>query len=248
MSTLEDRGANSQRAFWTRYYQEVFTEPNTWLDYSNEAVQAQTFGVAIETAGPIIGRRCLDVGCGRGTFSLHLAACDACGVVGIDVIADGIDACRRRHPNIRWEVGSPEDETFCQSLGEFDIIFLLEVLQYVSLDRTLGVLWKRLHPGGRLVAVVPNKDDPIVQKSMARFGGYYLPPNLPELKAVVTQLPAVECWACRGMTFQADQRLVPYAVSPWTISGKWDLPPNRLVFAVLKQAVSKREQSPAERI
>ena len=56
---------------WTEYYQRVFASGNPWLDYSNAHVQGQTFGVAIEAAGPINGKRCLvidDICVGGATF------------------------------------------------------------------------------------------------------------------------------------------------------------------------------------
>jgi SAM-dependent methyltransferase len=226
----------TQREFWEHYYQDVYAAENTWLDYSNDRVQVQTFGIAIEAAGPVAGRRCLDVGCGRGQFSLCLSALQASEVVAIDIFTENIHTLRDRHANVRWEVGSPEDPAFCRVLGEFDIIFLLEVIQCVGLDRALPNMWRQLRPGGRIVAVVPNKDNSIVQKTVSRFEGTFLPPSPVDIAAAVASLPDVECWACRGMDFQQDQRLVPYAVSPWTAKDDWEHAPNRLAFVIQKQS------------
>ncbi len=224
-----------QQESWIDYYQRVYAAENTWLDYSNAHVQGQTFGIAIEAAGPIGGKRCLDIGCGRGQLSLAIAALQASEVVGVDIIAESINDCRERYPHVRWEAGSPENEEFCRTLGRFDVIFIIELLQLVDWQKTLRILWDRVSPGGRIVAIVPNKDNAIVQKTIARFAGSYVAPNPAELTALVDELPAVECWAYRGMDFQQDQRIVPYVTSPWTNSIVKDFASHRLVIVIQKQ-------------
>jgi 2-polyprenyl-3-methyl-5-hydroxy-6-metoxy-1,4-benzoquinol methylase len=228
--------SNPPQESWTEYYQRVYATNNTWLDYSNAHVQAQTFGVAIEAAGPIGGKRCVDMGCGRGQLSLAVAALQASEVVGVDIISESINACRERHPQVRWEIGSPENEDFCRGLGSFDVIFIIELLQLVDWQKTLRILWSCVSPGGRIVAIVPNRDNPIVQKTISRFAGTYVAPNPAELSSLVADLPEVECWAYRGMDFQQDQRIVPYAASPWTSSLITDFASNRLVVVIQRQA------------
>jgi|BarGraNGADG00312_2_1021985.scaffolds.fasta_scaffold47016_2 SAM-dependent methyltransferase len=229
-----------QQARWTKYYRKLYSAaPKAWLDLSNEAVQAQGFAVAIEAAGAIGERRCLDIGCGHGQLSTCLLGLRASEVVGVDFIPETVVSCREKHPHIRWECGSPSDEGFVKSLGDFDIIFLVEILQYVDWESTLRTLWGSVRPGGRIVAVVPNKDNSIVQKTMSRFGGTYLPPNPSELDTLVGSLPEVECWAHRGMDFQQDQRLVPYFAYPWVTTGVMQDPANRLIFAIKKRYESE---------
>jgi len=221
---------------WVDYYHKIYANETTWLDYSNAHVQGQTFGIALEAAGPVTGKRCLDVGCGRGQLSLVLSALQASEVVGVDIIAESINACRERHPQVRWEVGTPEDAEFCESLGRFDLIFCIELLQLVDWQQTLKTLWNRVSSGGRIVVIVPNKSNPIVQKTIDRFAGRYVAPNPAELTQLVETLPDVECWAYRGMDFQQDQRIVPYVTSPWTNTATNDFLSNRLVIAIQKQA------------
>lgn len=230
---------NNQEAWWTEYYGRIYSStPTAWLDFSNEDVHAQTLGVAIEAAGAIEGRRCLDVGCGHGQLSTCLAGLRASEVVGVDIIPQTIMSCREKYSHVRWEVGSASDEVFVQSLGTFDRIFLIEVLQYVDWESTLRTLWDSVRLGGRIVAVVPNKDNAIVQKTISRFDGMYLPPSPSELDALVASLPNVECYAYRGIDFQQDQRLVPYSASSWVATGELQKPPNRLNFAIRKASGS----------
>jgi hypothetical protein len=53
------------RKYWERRYDQVFTEGNPWLDYSNECVHIQTLGLCLEASGTVHRKRCLDLGCGN---------------------------------------------------------------------------------------------------------------------------------------------------------------------------------------
>jgi SAM-dependent methyltransferase len=226
-----------QQEFWEVYYQRVFRGSSSWLDYSNDRVQAQTFAVTLEAVGPISGRRCLDVGCGRGQFALALSSFGASEVVGVDIVEEVI-ANRERYPVVRWECARIEDQNFYQSLGSFDILVALEMLQYVDAESALRSLWERVAPGGRLIGIVPNAEDPLVQKTVARFEGNYRPLAAGEIRTILEPLPGLEYWAYRGMAFQADQRLAPYAVSPWMNDARSESSFNRLVFAALRSGLS----------
>ncbi len=223
-------------AFWSAYYKLIVERGTPWLDYSNERVQAQTFALCLEAAGAVHGRRCLDVGCGWGHFSLCLAALGAAEVTGIDRMDDLIARHRKNHPGLRWTTGNVRDRAFREGLGTFDLVFLLEVLQYMPIRETIHGLWENLAPGGRLMAMVPNRECPIIQGAVARFEGRYAPPSPSDLGAVLDALPGCAFWRMRGLAFQEDQRHLPYAVSPWTNSPRWASPPNRLLVVSEKSA------------
>jgi SAM-dependent methyltransferase len=248
--------SQSRERFWADYYGKLSLRDEPWLDYSNERVQSQTFGVAFAALGPVSRRRCLDVGCGYGQLARALHATGAREVVGIDVTTEFVVELRRRHPELRWEVGTLEERDLCERIGSFDLITLVEVLQFVPLATTLRRAWSLLEPGGRLVAVVPNRDCPIVARAMARFGAdpgpaapgdldeaapLYLPPSAAELIEIGRSLEDNQGWGLQAMFFAADQTLVPYAVSGWTTTEEFATPPNRLVFAAEKA----REEGPA---
>ena len=226
---------------WVEYYQKVYAAENSALDYSRnspdrgEILQAQTFGIAIECAGLIRGKRCLDIGCGRGQLMLAISALQAREAVGVDIIAESINRLRERHPHVRWETGSLEDAAFCESLGEFDFVFIIELLQLVDWRQSLRTIWKRVSPGGRIVAICPNKNNAIIQKTIERFGGSFGAPNPSELTELVAELPDVECWAYRGLDFQQDQRIVPYVTLPWTNSIIPNFECNRMSIVIQKQ-------------
>jgi SAM-dependent methyltransferase len=189
--------------------------------------------VVFAAMGPAANRRCLDVGCGYGQLARALRSMGSSDVVGIDVTSAFIERLRASEPQGRWEVGSLSDESFCKSLGRFDLVTLVEVLQYVPVEATLRAAWQLLEPGGRVLAVVPNRECPIVGRAMARFDGSYLPPTVAELIGIGGQLGGAS-WGIQGMFFGEDQVIAPYRVSPWTQRPDFHEPPNRLVFAAVK--------------
>src|SRR5262245_48526809 len=47
-----------QRAYWESHYRDLFARGTSWLDYSNERVQLETFGLSLDASGGVTGRRC----------------------------------------------------------------------------------------------------------------------------------------------------------------------------------------------
>jgi len=228
--------------FWAEYYRKLFRVGDPWLDYSNGRVQIQTFAAALEAAGPVEGRRCLDVGCGRGQFARALLGLNASAVTGIDIVPEVLEHAATA-PAIRWLCGSLQDSTFAAYLERYDLVFLLEVLQYVPLGPTLHAVWRHVTPGGRVVVVVPNGDCPIAARTRSRFGACYDPPTGAQVAAAVDALPDAEHWALRGLFFGADQTVAPYELSPWGIKTQWTVTPNRLQFVVLKRWTASGERT-----
>jgi 2-polyprenyl-3-methyl-5-hydroxy-6-metoxy-1,4-benzoquinol methylase len=226
---------SERERFWTEYFRGVFRSGSPWLDYSNAVVQIQTFAAALDAAGPVEGRRCLDVGCGRGQFARALLGLDAAAVTGVDIVPEVLQQ-QAVAPAVQWLCGSVQDPELEGCLGRYDLVFLLEVLQYVPLGATLHTLWRHLLPGGRVVAVVPNAECPIVARARARFEVRYDPPTAAQIAAAVQALPGAAHWAIRGMFFREDQTLAPYEVSPWGMHHRHAAVPNRLQFVVLKRA------------
>jgi 2-polyprenyl-3-methyl-5-hydroxy-6-metoxy-1,4-benzoquinol methylase len=155
------------RQRWREHYTGVFAAGDEWLDASNDRVQDQTFGVCLEAADRVSGKRCLDLGCGWGGFSRVLAA------RGAQVTAvDSANVAREVHPGIEWREEDLLDDAVIDSLAEFERVFMIEVLQYLSRDR-IASIWAHVAGGGRLVGVVPNGECPIVTRTVERFDGLY---------------------------------------------------------------------------
>jgi 2-polyprenyl-3-methyl-5-hydroxy-6-metoxy-1,4-benzoquinol methylase len=224
--------SHPQSAFWAEHYARPEVREHPWLDLSNEAVQVQTFSLALEAAGPLLGKSCADIGCGSGRFSSLLATLGARDVTGVDQVL---------HPHvqdgrIRWVLANLEDDLRFSSLPAFDLVFALEVLQYVPFAAAMRTLWERVRAGGRLVAVVPNGACPIVRRAADRFGAArYAAPSPRELRTTLDALtPSTRC--VRGLTFQPDQQFVPYRVDPWSREPAADATPNRWLLVALKPA------------
>ena len=221
----------SQSLYWATHYTRPEVREHPWLDLSNEAVQSQTFSLALEAAGPILGKSCLDVGCGVGRFSATLATLGARDITAIDQVLEP----RYQDPRIRWVRANLEDDLRFSSLPVFDLVFALEVLQYVPFVAGIRTLWQRVRPGGRLIAVVPNGACPLVHKAAERFGAtYFSAPTPRDLHLAADYLTPASIRAVRGLTFQQEQHIVPYRVDVWGRDPAGDPPPNRWLIVAVK--------------
>ncbi len=228
-----------QEDYWRKHFTDIYDKTDDWLDYADALSQAQTFALGLEAAGVVGRQRCLDAGCGKGRFSLCLAALGASEVVGIDQVEAGIRALRTAFPHVRWEAGSMLDASFCRSLGTFDHVFLLEVLQYVPPQQCLATLWGQVAPGGRLIGVVPNGENPFVRRTMSeRYEGNYAPSSFDDLAGIIQALPEAQFWAIRGLMWRDDQRLTTHDALAWTQTPNWPSSPKRLMFAALRRGDS----------
>ena len=225
---------STQKDHWTNYYTGLAQTAGHYLDYSNDRVQTQSFTAALEAMGTVFDARCLDVGCGRGQLSRTLRALGAAHVVAIDVVPAMIESNRAQSPDIDWRLG---DISSIPDSERFDRVLLIEMLQYVPIAPTIAAAWRLVVPGGRLVAIVPNRECPIVQRAVSKFDQLYAPPTPAELASIAAGLPDVAWWGLRGMHFQADQTLCPYSLTEWTrTASAWSSPPNRLQLACTRLA------------
>ena len=230
---------SGQDRYWVEYYESLSKTGPQWLDYSNERVHLQTFGTVIEIADRLIGRRVLDIGCGRGLLCRMAHVLGAASVTGVDIVEAEMQKLAEANPEITWRAGDVTDATFRSSLGRFDAAYLLEVMQYLPVPQMFDWLWEMLDPGGMIVAVFPFEDCPIVKRTVARFDGRYVPPPMAEIAAWAKRIPDLESWAVRGMHFQEDQRIAPYALTPWTQEATWPVAPNRIQLVIKKGLLAR---------
>jgi SAM-dependent methyltransferase len=216
-------------AFWRQHYEALASHGPRWLDYSNERTQAQSFSLALDAAGPLDGRDVLDLGCGHGQLSLASHGLGARSVTGVDLASGCIERNSRLYPEVQW-IASPL--LSMQTEETYDLVFSIEVLQYLAFPEALVRFWSLVRPGGRLIIIVPNRDCPIVERAMIRFGGRFLPPSVEGLRAALPNLPELAWWRMRGLFFLPDQSVSPYGPGSWTTEPDWTTPPNRLQLAV----------------
>jgi len=229
----------SQDQYWVSYYEGLSKGAPQWLDYSNERVHLQTFGAVLEAADRLVGRRVLDVGCGRGLLCRMAKVLGAAAVTGVDVVPAEMAKLADAHPDISWRAGDVGEAAFRGALGTFDAIYALEVMQYLPLPKTLDWLWEMLDETGVLIAVFPYEGCPIVSRTVARFEGRYVPPPLAAITSWLGQTPTVDSWSLRGMRFQEDQRIAPYELTAWTREPAWETPPNRIQLVAKKASLAR---------
>jgi ubiquinone/menaquinone biosynthesis C-methylase UbiE len=109
--------------------------------------------VVFDLAGPVVGKRVLDVGTGDGTYAIEAAARGG-HVVGLDVSAANIAAARRRASERGVDVAFQRGRVECLPFadGAFDLVLAVTVLCFVEHPaRAVAEMSRALAPGGRIV-------------------------------------------------------------------------------------------------
>lgn len=108
---------------------------------------------AMELAGFKKGSRILDIGCGEGDVTAHLAAKYDMQAEGIDMNLSAVSAAGEKHPEINVKFGDGEFLDDYSSFS-FDGVFMQRVLALINIpDEALHEAYCVLKKGGRLVIV-----------------------------------------------------------------------------------------------
>jgi 2-polyprenyl-3-methyl-5-hydroxy-6-metoxy-1,4-benzoquinol methylase len=225
---------SDREAYWHRTFSALHAQPHDHVDYATADEQTFTFGACLAAAGSVSGRTCLDAGCGKGGFARILRAAGASRVVGLDYIEGTIQALRASDPDIRWEWGSVCDSAAIGALGVADLVFAIEVLQCVPAAAMFENLWSAVLPGGRLIGVTPNADNPFVRRLADARPGLYTPLGTAAILQHLRALPGVADLGVIGFAWRDDRRSVLYDLLPLTSAPDWDQPPKRLLFLARK--------------
>ena len=103
----------------------------------------------VELLAPVPGERILDLGCGTGHLTAHIAETGA-EVVGIDSSENMVRVASQNYPNILFEVADARSLPY---VAEFDAVFSNAVLHWVRPpEAVIESVWRALRPGGRFVA------------------------------------------------------------------------------------------------
>lgn len=101
------------------------------------------------------GMRVLDVGSGRGWFSLAAARLGA-EVTALDLSEENLARIKKENPSIKTVYA---DACSIPELGKFDLAVALEVLEHlVEPELALRGIRERLNPDGTLLVTVPYKE------------------------------------------------------------------------------------------
>lgn len=99
------------------------------------------------------GMRVLDIGCGEGYFTRHLAESGA-QVEGADIAKELIAKAQKQSPDIRYRVASADALAFAKE-GEYDVVTCVLALQNMEkLEATMKEAARVLAPDGTFVFVL----------------------------------------------------------------------------------------------
>ena len=128
----------------------------TWVAHIDQidALVVPLSAISLERAGPKAGEVVLDVGCGGGATSRHLAECVSSHgrIVGVDISSTILAVAKERAghiPNLRFEMGDAQT----MDLGEhvFDLIYSrFGVMFFQNVIAAFTNLHRALKPTGRL--------------------------------------------------------------------------------------------------
>ena len=232
--------AESRSDYWARHFVGLAGEEkkcaNKQLDFSNQAVAVQTYCYLLEACGQIAGKHVLDCGFGTGEIA---RICELLGgnVDAIDLVATRIPQLRSQSPNIRWSSADLGTWQLPVNQGRYDIILACEVLQYVDFDAVVQNLTDALTESGRLIIVIPNANCDIVKRSTSRFDNQYLGVDVGNLVNRLGKYADDFHVSYRGIRFQRDQTVVPYAADAWTT-----------IFPTGNDRVESSQSTPANRL
>lgn len=125
---------------------------NEFVNYAHKLGMSRALDFLEAELKGLRGRKVLDLGCGRGRWSIEYGQRGA-GVTGIDISPEAIQVLSEQLPQHRFICGDITEELPI-AIGAFDIVSAVTVLQHLPCDRQSRVFFlveKYLKPGGYLV-------------------------------------------------------------------------------------------------
>lgn len=180
--------------------------------------------------GDLQGKSALDLACGEGHYSRLLKQHGAARVLGVDLSPAMIDLARAEESKqalgIEYAVA---DATQFQPAEPFDIVFAAYLLNYAQTrDQLLAMcrgIAQGLKPGGRLVAVNSNQEQPIESYPVHRKYGF-------DRRAVALREGEPITWTIHleDRSFEFDNYYLSSAAYEWALDAaglrqiRWQLP------------------------
>jgi ubiquinone/menaquinone biosynthesis C-methylase UbiE len=146
ISSVEQQTGKLYGGLWSQYDDDLFMKS---LELFKQRWLANN-----EPENFFQGKRCLDVGCGGGRYSLAMAHMGAKSVVGVDVSESGLKDATMRcerigYTNVTFRQATALELPFPD--GEFDFVCCAGVLHHTrSVERGFREIHRVLKPGGSL--------------------------------------------------------------------------------------------------
>jgi SAM-dependent methyltransferase len=141
-----------------RQPQNVYDDPEFFAGYSQLERFGENWGTAYEHDAfvallpDVAGSRALDLGCGAGQLTLHVAESGAAEVIGLDLSQRMLAVARaeRSHPRVSYVQASMDDADF--PAGRFELVVSSLAFHYLEdYGGLVGRIAEWLVPGGYLV-------------------------------------------------------------------------------------------------
>ena len=209
--------STDRSAFWTEHFAKLAQsqpERSEQIDFSNQAIVVQNYAYVLEACGAIAGKNVLDAGFGTGDLARILELLGG-RVSAVDAVGNRIPHLREEAPGVAWSKADLSAWELPKTADRFDLIVACESLQYVDFNSTIARLLNALTRDGRLVALIPNSDCPIVQRVTRRFDDQYVGISMSTIQNQLSSYLTEWLITYRGIAFQDDQTLVPYRSEAW---------------------------------
>jgi ubiquinone/menaquinone biosynthesis C-methylase UbiE len=145
----------------------------------------------LETVNARTGEAVLEIGCGGGFYAREVAKMvgPSGRVCACDISDDQIASARERCAEFSWvECETANALELPYGAGEFDAVYCVQILEYVSdVNDALSEIHRVLRPGGRVVNLATNWDSLVwhseeperMKRVLAAWDEHALHPNLP---------------------------------------------------------------------
>jgi len=125
---------------------------------------------------PLVGSKCLDLGCGEGYVARELMKRGAAHTLGVDISEKMIESANRQKQSLEDERLEYRVVDLRSSAGEisdsYDLVVAVFLFNYMSIGemhRTMRFAHEKLSPGGRLIFSVPHPALPYLKTDKFPF-------------------------------------------------------------------------------
>jgi SAM-dependent methyltransferase len=100
------------------------------------------------------GKRLLDVGCGGGLGFNYLLEAGVAHITGVDISEENLRHASRVSSGVILRRADAQALPFDDE--SFDVVSVMQVIQYLDINQFLSEAWRVLGPSGRIIISLPN--------------------------------------------------------------------------------------------